>query len=87
MPFWLLSSVSARYNNGGMNAEPVKRMLEQRPFRPFEVHMSSGDIIQVRYPQFAFLIKNTLVIGDPDSEQVSICGLDQMSTIKTPQDA
>jgi hypothetical protein len=70
-----------------MNAETLREMLRRRPFRPFEVRMSSGDVYQVRYPDFAFVLKTNLVIGDPDADHIAICALDQMATVNLPQPA
>jgi len=56
-------------------------MLEKRPFQPFEIRMSSGDVYQVRYPNFAFVVKNNLVVGDPDTDYVGICALDQIASV------
>lgn len=60
-------------------------MLRRRPFLPFEVRMSNGDVYQIRYPDFAFVLKTNLVIGDPDADNIGICALDQMATINAPQ--
>ncbi len=56
-------------------------MLDRRPFVPFEVRMCNGDVHQVRNPNFAFVLKSNLVIGDPDADHISICALDQMASI------
>jgi hypothetical protein len=60
-------------------------MLENRPFQPFEIHMSRGEVYQVRYPNVAFVLKTKFVIGDPDADNVIICALDHMASIHTPQ--
>ena len=68
-----------------MSAETLRQMLQQRPFVPFEVHMSNGDVYQVRYPQFAFVLRTLLVLGDPDADNIAICALNQMASINAPQ--
>jgi hypothetical protein len=70
-----------------MNTTTLRSMLEQRPFRPFEVRMSNGDVYQVRYPSCAAVGRSLLVIVDPDSEDVVMCALQQMDSITTPQSA
>jgi hypothetical protein len=42
---------------------------------------------QVRYPDFAFVLRSNLVIGDPDADSIAICALDQMSSVNVPQPA
>lgn len=70
-----------------IRADTVKRLLEQRPFQRFEVRMSSGDVCQVRYPNYAFIIRNMLFIGDPDADTVAFCALDQIASANLPQAA
>jgi hypothetical protein len=70
-----------------MNKVTLRSMLERRPFQPFEIRMSSGDVYQVRYPSCAALGRAVLVILDPDSEEMVICALEQMDSINAPQSA
>lgn len=68
-----------------MKPEHVRELLRRRPFVPFEVRMSNGDVYQVRYPDTAFVNKSLLVIGDPDADNFIICALDQMAAATVPQ--
>ncbi len=70
-----------------MSAATLREMLGRRPFQPFEVRMSNGDVYQVRYPDFAFVLKTNLVIGDPDADNIAICALDQVASLNAPQPA
>jgi hypothetical protein len=65
-----------------MNAETVREMLNRRPFEPFEVRMSNGDRYQVRHPEFAMLVRQTLVIGYADSDRISICSLLHVASLE-----
>ncbi len=47
--------------------------------------MSNGDIFQIRYPEFAFVLRSNLVIGDPDADTIAICALDQLASVNAPQ--
>jgi hypothetical protein len=47
--------------------------------------MSNGDVYQVRYPDFAFVLWSNFVIGDPDADNFAICALDQMAGVNVPQ--
>ena len=67
--------------NWDMNAKTLREMLEKRPFQPFEVRMSSGDVYQVRYPNFAFVLRSNFVIGDPDEDHVHLCALDHIASV------
>jgi hypothetical protein len=70
-----------------MSAKTLREMLERRPFQPFEVRMSNGDAFQVRYPNFAFVLRSNFVIGDPDADNLAICALDQIASVNAPQPA
>ena len=65
----------------------LKEMLERRPFQPFEVRMTNGDVHQVRYPNYAFVLRTMLFIGDPDADAVAFCALDQIASVNIPQAA
>jgi hypothetical protein len=47
--------------------------------------MSNGDVLQVRYLEFAFVLRTNFVIGDPDADNIAICALDQMASVNIPQ--
>jgi len=70
-----------------MNPETLRQMLRHRPFQPFEVRMSSGDAYQVRYPDFALVLRSRFVIADPDADSIAICALDQIASVNVPQPA
>lgn len=61
--------------------ETIRELLSRRPFTPFEVRMSSGDVHEVRRPEFAILLKSTLVIGVPDTDRVGICALFHVANV------
>ena len=58
-----------------MTVERLKTMLDERPFRPFQIHTSDGDVVQVKSSEYAWLhpSKRTIYVAtDPllDTEQV-----------------
>ncbi len=65
-----------------MNAETIREMLSRRPF---EVVMLNGQRYQVRHPEFAMLVRQTLVIGYADSDRISICSLLHAASIERPE--
>src|SRR5262245_4076906 len=58
-----------------MNYEYFQNLLSARPFQPFVVQLSSGDIHPVRYPSNAILTRTRMVIADPDADQIVVCSL------------
>jgi hypothetical protein len=65
-----------------MNAETVREFLVRQPFQPLEVHLSNGEVLQIPHPEFAMLLKSTLVIGVPDSDRVICCALLHIASIE-----
>jgi hypothetical protein len=65
-----------------MNAETVREFLSRQPFQPLLVHFSDGEIHQIPHPEFAILLKSTLVIGVPDSDRVICCALPHIASIE-----
>ena len=38
-----------------MTVKRIRTMLEERPFRPFEIHISDGKKVTVKAPDFAWI--------------------------------
>jgi len=50
-----------------MTLQDFDRLLKNRPFQPFRMHLSSGDAYEVRHPEMAFLMRTKIMLGlDPD---------------------
>lgn len=64
-----------------MNPDAIRAYLNERPFTPIEVHLSSGTVYSIRHPECAFVMKNTLVVGDPEKETVNSCSLIHVTNI------
>ena len=56
-------------------------MLRRRPFEPFEVRLSNGDVHQVRHPEFAFVLRSNMLIGYPDSDRFAVCSLLHIASV------
>jgi hypothetical protein len=70
-----------------MKPNILKELLERRPFQPFELRMSNGDVFQVRCPNYAFVHRTMLFIGDLDADTVAFCALDQIASVNILQAA
>ena len=70
-----------------MHRDTLDELLRRQPFEPFAVHMSNGDVHQVRHPEFAFVLKTNFVIGQPDSDRVTICSVLHIASVETLQSA
>src|SRR5688572_8233329 len=58
--------------SASMTAEDLRQEINREPFTPFRLHLSSGKVVDVRYPHSAWLRQNTLLLlerlepGSPD---------------------
>jgi hypothetical protein len=66
-----------------MNAEALRGFINKRPF---EVLLSSGQVYRVSYPDAVMLLKNTLVIGDPETDAVIWCSLIHITAVRKRQE-
>jgi hypothetical protein len=48
-----------------MNAQVLNELLNRRPFDPFRVRLSNGDVFDVRHPEAALLLRTGLYIALP----------------------
>ena len=53
-----------------MNSEALKNLLAVRPFEPIEVELSSGQIFAIKHPENVIVLKNTLVVTEPETDTV-----------------
>ncbi len=63
-----------------MTFHPLRELLRKRPFQPFRLVMSNGQVHEVRYPDMAFLTRNDILVGidvddDGSADRVKICHL------------
>lgn len=46
-----------------MTVQTFRKLLSERPFKPFRLAMSSGKTCEVRHPEMALLTKTDLLVG------------------------
>jgi hypothetical protein len=46
-----------------MTVQTFRDLLQERPFKPFRIVMSSGQAYEVRHPEMAFVTKTDMLIG------------------------
>ena len=70
-----------------MNAETVRELLRRRPFEPFKLRMTNGDVFEIKHPEMAIVLKTKVIIGDPENDRSWICSLIHIASIEAPQAA
>ena len=58
-----------------MNSEAIRELLARRPFEPFEVRLTNGDVHIVKHPECVAISKSRVIIVDPDTDRLAICAL------------
>lgn len=71
-----------------MTVDAFRRLLDQRPFKPFRLVMSSGKAYEVRHPEMAWMTKTDILVGidvadDGLPADFDICPLFHVATIET----
>jgi len=68
-----------------VNAEGIRDLLNIRPFEPLDVELSSGQIITIKHPETMIVMKNTLVVADPEAETVRWTSLIHVVSVRRRQ--
>lgn len=70
-----------------MNTDAIQAMVRRQPFVPFEVHLSNGEVHEVRHPENAILMKSNLLVVYPENDNFVICSLSHISNVQPAQSA
>ncbi len=70
-----------------MTVQTFRDLLQQRPFKPFRLIMSSGQSYEVRHPEMAMLTRTDLLVGIDEAEdgipaEFKICSLLHVTAIE-----
>ena len=65
-----------------MNTETFQGLLRRQPFQPLEVRMSNGDAHQIRHPESAFLLRSSVILGSPESDDFEFLSLLRIVEVK-----
>ncbi len=64
-----------------MNAETLKKMLTDQPFKPFEVHMTNGEVHSVRHPEMAWVVGGKVYVHIPEKNHEVLCSLLRIASV------
>ena len=66
-----------------MDRASILTLLARRPFEPLKIQLSGGESFEIRHPEVAALGKSGLVIVDPETDQLVICALLHITSVRT----
>ena len=46
-----------------MRADELRALLDRRPFEPIRLHISSGQTVDIKHPEMAFVTRSLVVVG------------------------
>jgi hypothetical protein len=70
-----------------MNIDTIREWSNRRPFEPFELRLSNGEVYQVRHPEVVALGRNRIAIVDPETDRFVHVALVHINNIKALQAA
>ena len=47
----------------------IRMFLQQTPFQPFQIRVSSGDVFRVDHPENAAIVKHTVLVALPEGDE------------------
>lgn len=70
-----------------MTVQTFRDLLSQRPFQPFRLVMSSGQVYEVRHPETALLTRTDILVGidvedDGVPAEFKICSLLHVTAVE-----
>ncbi len=51
-----------------MRADELRELLDRRPFEPIRLHISSGQTVDIKHPEMAFVTRSLVVVGVTESD-------------------
>jgi hypothetical protein len=64
-----------------MRPEAIRELMQRRPFVPFAVHMSSGEVYRVTHPEQVFIAGGLLLIYYPDQDRIAYCSFVHIANV------
>ena len=52
-----------------MRADELRELLDRRPFEPIRLHISSGQTVDIKHPELAFVTRSLVVVGVTESDE------------------
>lgn len=70
-----------------MNMETILEWVNRRPFEPFALRLSNGEVHQIRHPETVIVTKSRMIVAYPEIDRVVFCSLIHVNVIEALQAA
>lgn len=69
-----------------MTVQTFRDLLQEKPFKPFRIVMSSGQAYEVRHPEMAWLMKTDILVGLEEEDHLptrfKICSMLHVTAVE-----
>jgi hypothetical protein len=70
-----------------MNAETIREWLNRRPFEPFELRLSNGEVYRVRHPEVVAIGRDRIAVYSLEVNRFAHVSLIHINSIEALQTA
>jgi hypothetical protein len=60
----------------------MRALLARRPFEPFEIHLSNGEVYLVRHPEMAWVVGGRVYVHIPEQDYEVTCSLLHIASVR-----
>ncbi len=68
-----------------MSGDSIRERSRKQPFEPFEIHMSSGEVYQVRHQEQGFVTGANVYGWYTETDHVAMCSLLHITGIEATE--
>ena len=65
-----------------MNMDTIREFLNRRPFEPFMIRLSNGEVHEVRHSENVALAKTRIIVTYPETDRAVHIGLIHINSIE-----
>ena len=66
-----------------MSAKELQEVLDQEPFEPFRIRLSSGDVYEIRDPALTIAMRSRLFIAWPGTDRWTLVPFLHIAAVET----
>ena len=87
-PKWACACLCIAGRYGAAMLQQIRMFLQQTPFQPFQIRISSGDVFRVDHPENAAIVKHSVLVALPEGDEaimlsalhiVGVSGIEKMA--------
>jgi hypothetical protein len=52
----------------------IRKLLQKKPFQPFRIHLSNGQVFDVTHPELGYAMRATMIVSRPAVDSPEVIG-------------